>query len=108
MFLLKRMGLQIAKRESSSRFISLVTRYFFFDSSFNQFYLLQLCRGLYKNFVEAGKVKNVGHTAINTLRIEAGLPEFGTDFGAPTSPMEIKRLSFPKVCLVYHNVGFPG
>ncbi|XP_065064765.1 pyruvate dehydrogenase phosphatase regulatory subunit, mitochondrial-like isoform X1 [Rhopilema esculentum] len=68
------------------------------ENNWQAFVPSELCRGLYKNFVETGKVKDVGHTAINTLRIEAGLPEFGTDFGATTSPMEIGRFSVEKDC----------
>ena len=53
-----------------------------------------MCRGAYKNIFDAGIVNNIGHYAIKALRIDAGVPEMGTEIGSLSSPLDFGKFSF--------------
>jgi len=55
---------------------------------------IETCRSTYKSIYDAGSVKNIGHYAINALRIDAGVPEMGADIGPFSSPTSFGSFSF--------------
>ena len=53
-----------------------------------------MCSGVYKSIFDAGTAKDVGHYAVDSLRIDAGIPEMGKDIGRLSSPLDFGEFSF--------------
>ena len=48
-------------------------------------------------------MKHVGQYAVNSMRVHAGIPDFGSEIGPLTSPVELGKYSYANCNKVCHS-----